>query len=166
ERPRRNQGAIADIWLAPPPHLGTKAGMHRFVWDLRYPLTSAGGGRDGETGRIAGGPLALPGNYQVRLTVAGKSYTQPLKVALDPRSAGTPADLTKQFDLAMKVAGEMTRAAGAIRELDNLRRQLESLKRNASVVANPGVFTAISPLDAEAEKILTASRSANSNLSA
>jgi len=27
----------------------------------------------------------LPGNYSVRLTVQGKSYTQPLVVKMDPR---------------------------------------------------------------------------------
>ena len=28
--------AVADIWIVPPPRLTGSAGMHRFVWDLRY----------------------------------------------------------------------------------------------------------------------------------
>ena len=31
------------------------------------------------------GPLALPGIYQVKLTVDGRSYTAPLEVKMDPR---------------------------------------------------------------------------------
>ena len=67
--------------------------MNRFVWDLRYSIAAAAGEADDENGMAAQGPQVLPGMYQVRLTVAGKQYTQPLKVMLDPRSAATPADL-------------------------------------------------------------------------
>ncbi len=94
----RRQEAIAEIWIAPPVRLTTHAGMNRFVWDLRY--------RDG--------PLVLPGTYQVKLTVGGKTYTQPLVVKMDPRSTAAPAELTKQFDLSMQCmkAIERARAAG------------------------------------------------------
>lgn len=151
---RRGQGAIADIWLTPPAKLATQAGMHRFAWDLRYSVASATG------------PLAMPATYQARLNVGGKSYTQPLKVVLDPRSTGTPADLAKQFDLAMRAAREIGRASGVVRGIEDLRRQLGELKRNAAVVANPAIFTAITPLDADAEKLLVATRAVSTNLTA
>ena len=72
--------------------------MNRFVWDLRY---APPGAEDPENdfGRPVNGPQVLPGTYTVRLTVGGRSYTQPLKVTLDPRSTATPAELQKQFDL-------------------------------------------------------------------
>jgi hypothetical protein len=65
--------------------------MHRWVWDLRPtpppPRTgggaAGGGGGGGFGGR--GGSLALPGMYTVKLTVGGKSYTQPLRIRMDPR---------------------------------------------------------------------------------
>src|SRR5690348_16632392 len=60
------------IWVNDPQPLGAQAGMHRFVWDLKYPLKAADAGF---LGRRAG-VWALPGNYQVRLTANGKSVMQ------------------------------------------------------------------------------------------
>jgi len=67
--------------------------MHRWVWDLRPtpPARTGGPGGGGDGGIGAGffgrgGALSLPGNYTVKLTVNGKSYTQLLKVKMDPRA--------------------------------------------------------------------------------
>src|SRR5262249_4323146 len=96
-------GAIADVWIVPVERVTNRTGMNRFVWDLRYPLPEgAGGGRGGSRG-----PQVLPGNYTVRLTAEGKTYTQPLTVALDPRSQATAADLQKQLDFSVQVMQTM-----------------------------------------------------------
>jgi photosystem II stability/assembly factor-like uncharacterized protein len=94
-------------WPAPALTLGTTSGMHRFNWDLRFdPIADDAGGRGGGGG--AGGavphrtyaainaPWAPPGNYTVRLTVDGRSYTQPIVVKLDPR-VKTPAPALAQL---------------------------------------------------------------------
>jgi hypothetical protein len=41
--------------------------------------------------------MILPGSYSIRLTVDGKTLTQPLVVEKDPRSKNTGADLQAQF---------------------------------------------------------------------
>ena len=64
----RRPGAVADIWIAPPPRLTARAGMNRFVWDLRYAPPGAEGGAESEFGRSAQGPQVLPGTYTARLT--------------------------------------------------------------------------------------------------
>jgi photosystem II stability/assembly factor-like uncharacterized protein len=91
-----------------------EVGLNRFVWDLRH---SSGVG-------------APPGQYQVRLTVAGTAHTQPLAVLMDPRLADdgvTIADLREQFEhnlrmrdlvvsagrVAMRVRAAQTRLQGA-----------------------------------------------------
>ncbi|HEX7939255.1 MAG TPA: hypothetical protein VF483_09715, partial [Gemmatimonadaceae bacterium] len=51
----------------------------------------------------------LPGHYQVRLTVNGKTLTQPLTVKMDPRISATAADLTLQFTLSKRVYDAMNR---------------------------------------------------------
>ena len=65
------------------------AGMHRFVWDLRPTPPEGGrgrGGRGGGGGFGRGGPPPVAaGGFTVKLTVNGKSYTQPLMVRPDPR---------------------------------------------------------------------------------
>ncbi len=72
----RTRQAIADIWIVPPPHLTARAGMNRFVWDLRYSIAAAAGEADDENGMAAQGPQVLPGMYQVRLSVGGSSSTR------------------------------------------------------------------------------------------
>ena len=83
-------------WPAPQMTLSTRAGMHRFSWDLRYqgledgPPVADGAAVPHHTYPAGAAPWAPPGVYTVRLTAAGKSYTQPLRLYLDPR-VKTPA---------------------------------------------------------------------------
>ena len=65
-------------------HIPADAGLNRFAWDLRYETPTKIPASIYSNGRPIG-PLVLPGHYQVRLTVAGKSSTAPLEVTLDPR---------------------------------------------------------------------------------
>lgn len=102
---------LTDDWLIPQPVLQGRAGMNRFVWDLRYaaPEVSRRGGGDPTPLQ---GPQVLPGTYQVRLTAAGKRYTQPVTVTIDPRVQATREDLVKQFELAKKALDLMPKAQG------------------------------------------------------
>src|SRR5215210_4703920 len=77
---------IPAYWVRTPESLSTAAGMHRWIWDLRpTPPPRPAGGGGGFGGGRAAAPLVLPGRYTVKLTVSGKSYTQPLIVKSDPR---------------------------------------------------------------------------------
>ena len=49
------------------------------------------------------GPFVVPGKYEVRLTVDGKTYKQPLIVEMDPRVKVTQAELQQQLDFAQKI---------------------------------------------------------------
>ena len=90
---------VPDYWLRPPQVLATEPGMHRFVWDLRYPppvVLDYGypiAAVVHDTPREPRGPWVVPGQYTVRLTVGGREYTQPLTVRMDPRVTTTPAAL-------------------------------------------------------------------------
>src|SRR5207253_714968 len=61
--------------------ISAKEGMNRFAWDLRFndPIQTPGAFYGGTGPK---GPLALPGDYQVKLTFAGKSQTASLKVVI------------------------------------------------------------------------------------
>ena len=146
-------GAVADTWIAPPPRLTARAGMNRFAWDLRYAPPGADGGAASEFGRAAEGPQVLPGTYTARLTVAGRSYTQPLKVALDPRSVATPEDLSKQLELGLSASRAIRQAAETMREVRALRSQLAQRRQAAEGVSNSALVSKIAALDAEAAKI-------------
>ena len=55
------------------------------------------------TAPSATSPWVAPGNYTVMLTADGKTFTQPLTVAMDPRVKTSAADLQEQFDLSWRL---------------------------------------------------------------
>jgi photosystem II stability/assembly factor-like uncharacterized protein len=110
------------------PKLPVKAGMNRFPWDLRYAAPANVPGLAQWGGRPRG-PLAIPGTYTARLTVADKQYSVPLEVKPDPRVQATPADLAKQFELATEIARRTGQANDAVNQMRDLRTQLAELKQ-------------------------------------
>jgi len=83
---------VQTVWAPVAEPLSAAAGMHRWVWDLHgAPPAAPAGGRGGGRGGGGGGGgrgrggAALLGSFTVRLTVDGKTYTQPLVVRTDPR---------------------------------------------------------------------------------
>ncbi|HYU22038.1 MAG TPA: hypothetical protein VEM60_02765, partial [Candidatus Dormibacteraeota bacterium] len=115
-------------WVRDPKPLLAEAGMHRFIWDLRYALPK--GVRSSFWG--PSGPLAVPGNYIVKLTANGKSSTQPLTIKLDPR-VKTPQDaLMRQFSLASRLAARLGEVSLALQQVGDLRKQIEARKKDAT----------------------------------
>ncbi len=109
-------------------HIPAKAGLNRFAWDLRYELPAKIPLAIYDSGDLLS-PFALPGKYQVRLTVAGKSQTTPFEIKIDPRVQTSSEDLRKQNDLEVKIRDredEMNKAILAIRDL---RTQLAALEK-------------------------------------
>lgn len=76
-------------WLPQHPVPVAEAGAHRFVWDFHEGTPD--------------GPLVPPGNYTVRLSVSGQSYTRAARVLRDPRVPATDADLRAQYELATRI---------------------------------------------------------------
>jgi seryl-tRNA synthetase len=71
----------------------------------------------------------LPGDYQVKLTVGGKSQTAPLHLTIDPRNKGQEAALQKQFTLAMQVNDRISQLHQAVNEIRDLRSQIQNLHK-------------------------------------
>jgi photosystem II stability/assembly factor-like uncharacterized protein len=99
------------------------AGMNRYAWNLRWepPVKIPGAFY---TGNGPQGPLALPGQYTVKLTVGGQTQSQPLEVRIDPHVS--QADLQKQFDLAMQVQQANTELHRAVNQVRGMRAELKS----------------------------------------
>lgn len=79
------------------------------------------GGGGGFGGGVAGGPLVLPGTYNVALVVDGKTVeTKPMRVVTDPALQLNAAQQKQYYDTAMELhdlqrrAGEMTNALGPL----------------------------------------------------
>jgi photosystem II stability/assembly factor-like uncharacterized protein len=130
---------VATFWIAHPEPLSKEAGMHRFVWDLRYPDPPAVRLNSpysypisaivGDTPAQPQGPLVLPGNYEVRFTIAGRTYTRPLVVKMDPRVAYARSDLESQLSLELKISGALERDTTAYQQVKDLRSRLSELMK-------------------------------------
>jgi len=80
--------------------------------------------------------MALPGRYQVRLTVGGRSATQSFALKLDPRSKVTPADLAAQFTFLKQLRDTVNAVTTAIITIRNVRAQLADAAGGAGGAAD------------------------------
>jgi photosystem II stability/assembly factor-like uncharacterized protein len=143
-------------WLRTQKILSASPGMHRWVWDLRYPAPDST--RQGypiaavphDTPRVPLGPSVLPGEYTVRLTADGRGSTAPLTVKMDPRVKVSAADLEQQFQIESRLASIMTQSTRSIMEARSLHEQLEKLSSQASDLLG----ASIKELDTKASAIL------------
>jgi hypothetical protein len=112
-------------WVHEPQPLAADAGMHRFVWDLRYALPQ--GVRDPRWRPQT--VFALPGSYTVKLTANGQSFAQPLTVVLDPRVKVPQAALVRQFELASRLSAKLGEASAANQQFGALEKQIRERRR-------------------------------------
>ncbi len=129
---------IPSYWIRPLQSVSTKAGMHRFLWDLHYTPVP---GVEPEfpmqatyrnTAPAATSPWAVPGNYTVTLTAGGKTFSQPLTVTMDPRVKASAADLQEQFDLSWKLYQLRLKLAPIGKKFDSIADQLTKLRAKAA----------------------------------
>jgi photosystem II stability/assembly factor-like uncharacterized protein len=149
---------IADRWLSQPETLEKTAGMHRFLWDLRWGSSGDASTDDESEMRNARGPKIVPGEYEVRLTVDGKGQSQPLKVAMDPRSPATAEVLAQQLQLSQQILGETVEVRRALAEIGSVQKQLasvqERLERQEGGRQEAGLKSAVAEAKAAIGRIL------------
>ena len=107
--------------------LPAETGLNTFVWNLRYPSAERYEGLV-LWNRNLSGPRALPGDYEAILTLGETRRTVPVSVLADPRSGATPADLAAQFDFLWSVNRKLTETHQAIRELREVRAQIDAIE--------------------------------------
>src|SRR2546426_8679330 len=144
KNPAASDCGLPLYWPAPQARLSTRAGLHRFTWDMRYqpigdnPRTGeveATGAVPHRSEHTPTAPWAAAGRYTVRLTVNGTSYTQPLTLRLDPRVKTSAAGLQQlaalsreMYDLAAAPRIAYRDARALVDSLSGtLRGQVESL---------------------------------------
>jgi hypothetical protein len=129
---------IPSYWIRPSQMVSTKAGMHRFLWDMHYtpiagvepefPISAT----YRNTAPQATSPWVVPGDYTVTLAIDNKTLSQPLTVAIDPRVKASTADLQEQFDLSWRLYQLRLKLAPIGEKFDEIAEQLIKLKARAA----------------------------------
>ena len=113
---------FAPAWVPPPAVLSLDPGMHRIVWNLRYPTPEPP-----TTERPSPeGAWAPPGRYQVELSVGGERLRQPLELREDPRVRLSQAALLREFLLTQRIEQLSARASTALEQAMRLQDALQS----------------------------------------
>jgi hypothetical protein len=133
--------------------------MNRFVWDLRYssplalrrdyPISALYENTPGEPL----GPLVVPGNYQVELTVNGRAMRQPLTVAMDPRVDVSTTALNQQLEMQKKLVGLIGISFDFYHEAALVRETL-AVDQNKLQAAQAAKLDVLKKFDADALKLL------------
>jgi photosystem II stability/assembly factor-like uncharacterized protein len=129
---------IPRSWIRQLVRPATTLGMHRWVWDLHYtaprsvqrgfPISAV----PGDTPQEPAGPVAVPGNYQVRLSIGNKQWRVSLTVLADPRVKMSAQDYATEFTTAHRLAEAFDESSAALLACKSLRAQLEQLTPKAS----------------------------------
>jgi photosystem II stability/assembly factor-like uncharacterized protein len=157
-------------WFKPPSTTSTSAGMHRLVWDLRYPTPpsldfgASGAPSDtvsfgiiapavrGETSKQQPiGSLVAPGLYQVSLTFSGLTLTRQITLTNDPRSEASASDIAQLTRIEQQLSAGIVTSRSAIDQAQELREAAR-----ATGASNPAFATAAAEFDKAAVSAITA----------
>jgi hypothetical protein len=112
----------------------TRKGVNKINWNQRMmPPKTASGSTKRDFGAFIA-PQVLPGDYTVRLKVAGKEYTQPLKLVHDGSGNYTLADRELQFKTSMQL---YTMHEDLAKTVSDISTRQKTLKDNMDKVKNP-----------------------------
>lgn len=150
--PEPPNAPVPRYWYRQPQTVSTAAGMHRFIWDVHYqplPDTSSGGagaafGRGGlpiqaipySTAPGSGTPWVAPGTYSLKLTVNGRSYTQPIVVKQDPRVKTPALTMQQVYTLTKEMYFGAVDAQAAAIALGSMRQRAEKMRASASAATS------------------------------
>ena len=131
----------SDTKDAPPARRpSTKAGLNRFVWDMKYPgptkldydLAPPRPKPLAPDPENPPGPTVIPGTYSVELEAGSKPQSASFTVVKDPRLATTPADYAAQFALHKELVASLSKLKQALNRLRKMKRQLGEVADRAA----------------------------------
>jgi hypothetical protein len=166
---------VAEYWIGHPQALSRTAGMHRFIWNLRYPDPRAMHTQSpynypiaaivGSTPLPPQGPLVLPGKYEVRLKAGGQVIRQALEVKMDPRVVMARNELQSSVELQLKISALLGKNFDGYQQTKELRARLAELmkrpKEDPDASAAGALDAKVAALEGEATPILETPKTAS-----
>jgi len=109
-----------------------KAGLNRFVWDLRMfpptllPKAVIWGEKNG--------PMVSPGTYRVKLTVGGRSFEEKLEVVPNPAVHASADDLKRQYEFLEAVRGALSETHSSVIRIRSVKTQIQTVLDHAKEI--------------------------------
>ncbi|MBX2815570.1 MAG: glycosyl hydrolase [Saprospiraceae bacterium] len=107
--------------------LEVESGSNLFTWDLRHPDAEKFEGMIFWAGSLTG-PMAMPGEYTVRIDHGDESVTEKFTILMDPRSEASEEELLAQFNFIQDVNAKVSEAHQTIKEIRKIKSQMNQLK--------------------------------------
>lgn len=131
------------------PKAPAKAGLNRFVWDMRGAPAQKISSGEGHKDVDLSAPRVPPGSYRVELKVGDRTLSAEFKVVPDPRAQTTQAEYEAQYALLRRLHGLLDSAHGAVNRVRAVREQVEAwVKRTEKHAAGPQIAEAGKKLNA------------------
>ena len=133
--------------------VSARAGSNRFVWNLRYPEAKQLKNTLVDEGTLDG-PMAVPGDYSVRLIVGKDTLSRSFTLVGDPRVTTPAVELARQFELVTKVRDRITDVSNGVERIESLQSQLdERVKQAKDQPSSKKIADAVKPLRTKLEVI-------------
>ena len=110
----------------------SNAGWNRFVWDLRYPDASKVAPHDDNQQGFIKGPHAVPGTYQVTLTVGDETLSESFEIVKEAGIEAGADDLQAQFDLLLTIRDKVSATHKLVNQMRDARAQLKGWRERLS----------------------------------
>src|SRR5437016_1632396 len=99
------------------------------------------------------GPLVVPGQYTVKLTVDDQSVTAPLEVVRDPKTPATDRELAASVKLQLRIRDDVSKAADMVNNIEWARKQLAVLDKMYTEAKKTDIAKSIQDMDQKMQKV-------------
>jgi hypothetical protein len=131
------------------PKAPAKAGLNRFVWDMRGAPAQKIASGEGHKDVDLAAPRVPPGRYRVELAVGGRTLSAEFGVVADPRARTTQAEYEAQYALLRRLHELLDRAHAAVNRVRAVREQVDAwIKRTEKHAAGAQIAEAGKQLNA------------------
>ena len=124
-----------DTTISAPSRPGTRRGLNRFVWNMKYPgperidpsLVTRRNIPLAREPDPQSGPTVVPGAYRVTLAVGSETFEADFSIEKDPRLTTSQADYSRQFALLELLNDKLSALNKTLNRLRRIGRQLNAL---------------------------------------
>jgi photosystem II stability/assembly factor-like uncharacterized protein len=128
-----------------PARVPNKAGLNTFAWNMRHADAVGFTNLIMWSGGLTG-PMVVPGQYTVRLTVDGTSQTRRFAILKDPRSPNAQEDVQAQVAFLLEIRDRLSDANNAVRTIRNVRAQVEQRLESAPSARRAAIARVATPV--------------------